>query len=161
MPADQLLDNGIDDLLKLHHTQPGAFSAATLSPPGKRTIVMYNPISLTGQPIAPTEAKTDGRTRSNVAHEFGHIVLRHDVRRTLKIGEHHFFTCNPEQEEEANWLAGALLLPRPLLLAEASKNSGDGQIASAHHVTIDMARFRMNATGVRMQIARARKRSGA
>lgn len=157
LPADQLLDGGVEDLLSLHQTQAGAFSAATLSPPGKRCIVVYNPVDFDGRYLTPVEARQDGRTRSNVAHEFSHLILGHEVRQVQKIAEHYFFTCNPEQEKEATWLAGAVLLPRPLLVEAARRDLSDDQIAIMHNVTVEMTRFRMNATGARMQVARARK----
>lgn len=157
LPADQLLGGGVDDLLALHQTQAGAFSASTLSPPGRRRIVVYNSVDFEGRYLTPAEAKLDGRTRSNVAHEFSHLILGHDVRQVQKIAEHYFFTCNPEQELEANWLAGAVLLPRPLLVEAARRNLTNDQIAATHNVTVEMARFRMNATGAKMQVARGRK----
>jgi hypothetical protein len=158
LPVDDLLDGGLDVLFDLHAVQPGAFSAATFSPPGKRHIVVYNPINFDGDHVPARQARTDGRIRSNVAHEFAHLILGHDVRQTQKLGGHFFFTCNPEQEEEANWLGGALLLPRPLLLEAARAHWTDEQVADEHHVSTEMARFRMNATGARMQAARARNR---
>jgi Zn-dependent peptidase ImmA (M78 family) len=157
-PADKILDGGIEALLKLHTTQHGCFSAVTISLLDGRRVVAYNSIDLDGQYIAPRAAKTHGRTRSNVAHEFAHIVLDHEVRSVQKIGEYSFFTCNPDQEAEANWLAGCLLLPRPLLLDAARSDQTDDQISLINHVSPEMARFRMNATGARMQIARMRKR---
>lgn len=157
LPADQLLDGGIHELLRLHDTQPGCFSAATFSPPGNRHIVIYNPVSLDGQVLTTSAARVDGRTRSNVAHEFAHIALDHDIRQVQKVSGQHFFTCNPEQEEEANWLAGALLLPRPLLLNATRDGLTNEEIAEHNHVSVDMARFRANATGVKMQVARTRR----
>ena len=61
-----------------------------------------------------------------------------------------------EQEEEANWLAGCLLLPRPLLLREAYANSNVDLIAEKHQVSVPMARYRLNASGVLLQVQRAR-----
>lgn len=161
LPADQLLDGGADALLALHEVQQGAFSAVTISPPDRRTVVAYNPVTFDGRCLTPAEAKIDGRTRSNIAHEFAHLVLGHDVRQVLKVAGHSFFTCNPAQEEEANWLAGALLLPRPLLLEAARRNMHDDEVAVEHHVSPEMARFRMNATGARMQAARTRRSRSA
>jgi hypothetical protein len=88
-----------------------------------RTVVVYNPITMDGEVLDPGQAQCDGRTRSNVAHEFAHLVLRHELRQIQRVGEHTFFACDHDQEEEANWLAAALPLPRALLvtlLAEAT-----------------------------------------
>jgi len=64
-------------------------------------VTVYNPCS---------EAS---RTSSDLAHELAHLLLNHDVRELQQIAGHTFFTCNHDQEEEANWLAGCLLLPDP------------------------------------------------
>ncbi|MCA1672029.1 MAG: ImmA/IrrE family metallo-endopeptidase [Actinobacteria bacterium] len=157
--VDKILGS-IDPLRVLHEEQPGAFSAATLILLG-RTVVAYNPLDLDGRYISPSEAKEEGRTRSNVAHEFSHLVLGHDVREVQKIAEHSFFTCNAEQETEANWLAGCLLLPRPLLVKAAGRGDTDSDVAHANNVTEQMAAFRMNTSGARMQAARGRAKHGS
>jgi hypothetical protein len=48
-------------------------------------------------------------------HHHQRGLLDHDVRQLQQIGGHTFFTCNPEQEEEANWLGGCFLLPAPCM----------------------------------------------
>jgi Zn-dependent peptidase ImmA (M78 family) len=141
-PADQLVD--LADLKELEELQPGAFSAATFHLPGDRTVIVNNPLS------------DSGRTNSDIAHEMAHVLLNHEIREIQQLAGHTFFTCNPEQEEEANWLAGCLLLPRALLLREAYANSDPEIIAKKHHVSVPMARFRLNASGVLLQVQRAR-----
>jgi IrrE N-terminal-like domain len=156
LAADKVLGS-LEPLQTLHKEQEGAFSAATFVIHG-RTVVVYNPIDFNGRYITPVEAKHDGRTRSNVAHEFSHLVLGHQVREVQQIAGHSFFTCNAEQEAEANWLAACMLLPRRLLLAAAYRGDTDDEIARDQRVTKDMAAFRMNTSGVRMQVARTRTR---
>ena len=73
------------------------------------------------------------------------------------INEMNFFTCDREQEEEANWLAGCLLLPRAVLLREARKGMDAESIAAKHGVSTQMAHFRLNASGVLIQLAREKK----
>ena len=120
--------------------------------------MVYNPVVYeTGAVLSAHEAQIHGRTRSDIAHELAHLVLAHDLREVKTIAGHPFFTCDPEQEEEANWLAGALLLPRPLLLEAARNDEPDDQVAARTHVTADMARMRMNVSGARMQAARSRR----
>jgi hypothetical protein len=157
LSAERVL-GGLDLLTALHHEQPGVWSAAMLPVHG-RTVVVYNPITFEGAILDPTRAQRDGRTRSNVAHEFAHLILRHELRQIQRIGEHTFFACNHEQEEEANWLAGALLLPRALLVAAARRGETDEQIGKANFVTTKMATFRLNTTGARMQAARRARRT--
>ncbi|MDG4769964.1 ImmA/IrrE family metallo-endopeptidase [Solwaraspora sp. WMMD792] len=141
-PADHLVDRA--DLEELDELQPGAFSAATFHLSGGRTVIVCNPLSDTG------------RTNSDIAHEIAHVLLNHEIREIQQLAGHTFFTCNPEQEDEANWLAGCLLLPRPLLLREAYADSTPELIAKNHDVSVPMARYRLNASGVLLQVKRSR-----
>jgi hypothetical protein len=142
----------------LHDEQAGAFSGATFHLPDGRIVVVYNPIVYaTGELLSPREAQTHGRTRSDVAHELSHLVLGHDLREVKTIAGHPFFTCDPEQEDEANWLAGCLLLPRPLLVDAAHRNEDNDYVAECHHVTVEMARWRMGVSGARLQAGRTRR----
>jgi hypothetical protein len=141
IPADRLVDRS--RLEALERLQPGAFSAATFHLPGGRTVAVYNPLS--EQP----------RTNSDLAHEAAHIMLNHDVREIQQIAGHTFLTCNPEQEEEANWLAGCLLLPRALLLREAHGGTDVETLATKFEVSTQMARFRLNTSGVLLQVRRS------
>lgn len=145
-PADQLVDRA--DLEELDELQPGAFSAATFHLPGGRTIIVSNPLSEVG------------RTNSDIAHEIAHVLLDHEIREIQQLAGHTFFTCDPTQEEEANWLAGCLLLPRALLLREARAASTADQIAEKHDVSVPMARYRLNASGVLLQVQRGRAGRG-
>jgi Zn-dependent peptidase ImmA (M78 family) len=142
MPADELVARA--RLEELHELQPDSFSAATFRRPGGRRVIVFNPLH------AP------GRTRSNQAHELAHIILDHDVRTIEQVGNLKFLTCDVEQEEEADWLGGCLLLPRSLLLKAAFKDMTAEEIAAKYGTSEPMARFRLNASGVLVQVGRAR-----
>jgi Zn-dependent peptidase ImmA (M78 family) len=142
IPADHLIDCA--RLEELEQLQPGAFSAATFHLHDGRTVAVYNPCN------------DQGRTNSDIGHELAHILLGHDVREIQQIAGHTFITCNPEQEEEATWLAGCLLLSRPLLLREAYNGTSAEAIAAKYEVGQHMARFRLNTSGVLLQARRAR-----
>jgi Zn-dependent peptidase ImmA (M78 family) len=144
LAADELIDRA--KLQDLNRVQPGAFSAATFHLPGGRTVAVYNPCN------------DPARTNSDIAHELAHVLLNHEIRELQQIGGHTFFTCDPEQEEEANWLAGCLLLPRPLLLREVFAGADATTIAARHQVSVPMARFRLNTSGVLLQARRAQSR---
>ena len=144
--ADKLVP--IDVLRQLEEIQADAFSAATFRLAGSRRVVVYNPLH------------SAGRTRSNQAHELAHIILGHNLRTVEKVGELSFVTCDIEQEEEADWFGGCLLLPRPLLLKAAQKGKSAAQIANEHVTSEAMARFRLNASGVLVQVGRARAAKG-
>ena len=59
------------------------------------------------------------------------------------IGGVSFFTCDADEEQEANWLAGCLLLPRALLLQAAKRGMDSTAIAEAYNVSEAMAAFRL------------------
>jgi len=66
-------------------------------------------------------------------------------------------THNKEQEEEANWLSGCILLPREALLYVRRIGLSDEQVCEQYGVSPAMFRFRINATGVDVQVRRTRK----
>ncbi len=121
---------------ELEQAQPGAFSACTFRPSPDRIVVVYNPLS----------AKS--RRRSDLAHELAHTLLNHELSRIEKLGAVTFLSCDAIQEEEAAWLSGCLLLPRTLLLAEVRRGSSAKDIARKCGVSEEMARYRLNVTGV-------------
>jgi Zn-dependent peptidase ImmA (M78 family) len=140
--ADRLIDRRrLEDLQAL---QPDAFSAATFRSPDGGRVIVFNPLHL------------EGRTRSNIAHELAHIALDHKVRTIEQVGDLKVLTCDLEQEEEADWLGGCLLLPRPLLVKAAFRGLGAAEIAQKYLTSEHMARFRLNASGVLVQVGRAR-----
>ena len=141
--ADELV--AVDKLRRLDRTQPGAFSACTFTI-GERHVVVYSPLS------------SDGRRNSDVAHELAHLVLEHEVKVVHKVGGLNFFSCDPEEEQEANWLAGCLLLPRSLLVAAVRRGKTAAEIAEEYEVSEQMAAFRLRTTGVLRQVAASRSR---
>ena len=135
-----------DRFVVLDELQPDAFSACTFRPSPDRVVIVFNPLS------APS------RRTSDLAHEFAHILLDHDLSRIETLGDITFLSCDPIQEEEAAWLSGCLILPRPLLLAEVRRGGTASDIAKRHGVSETMARYRLNVTGVARQHAARRKR---
>ena len=133
---------------ELRELQDDAFSACTFPPIHGRHVVVYNPLA------------TAGRRNSDVAHELAHILLGHELSRVETIGESTFLSCDREQEEEARWLAGCLLLPRELLLQEVRRGRNAAAIAEKYDISEDMATYRINVTGVLRQ-TRQRRRSRA
>ena len=74
------------------------------------------------------------------------------------IGGVSFFTCDADEEQEANWLAGCLLLPRRLLYLAAKRGMDSAEIAEAYSVSEPMASFRLRTTGVMRQLGASRDR---
>lgn len=135
--ADTLVDIG--RLEHLETVQPGAFSACTFDLPRGKVIVT-NPLS------------SPQRTQSDIAHEVSHVLLEHEVRTVEKVGDFSFFSCDPDEEQEANWLAGCLLLPRPLLIRHLRRGQSVDDIAKDFNVSLEMAAYRVRATGALRQI---------
>ena len=141
--ADEL--TSLAKLEELDELQPGAFSACTFTI-GGRHIVVYSPLA------------TPGRTQSDIAHEVAHLLLKHSVKTVETIAGVSFFTCDADEEQEANWLAGCLLLPRPLLLQAARRGMDSAGIAETYNVSEPMAAYRLRTTGVERQTTAARAR---
>ena len=140
--ADEL--TSLSKLKTLETLQSGAFSACTFHI-GGRPIIVYSPLA------------SHGRTQSDVAHEVSHIILSHDVQTVQQLDGASFFTCDPDEEQEANWLAGCLLLPRNLLLSAMRRGLNAEEIAQKYGVSLPMAEFRIRATGVLRQLQATRK----
>lgn len=84
--------------------------------------------------------------------------------------EHHFLdsalldstgcrTSDPEQEEQATELSGELLVPFSAALTMAREGHDDATVASTMGVSVEFARWRMNASGARKIASRGRRRS--
>lgn len=139
--AEQLID--MERLHELERLQAFAFSAATFEISGRRFIVT-NPL------------RTEGRLASDVAHELSHVLLKHDLSELRELDGVPFRSCRPDEEEQATAFGGTLMLPRPMLVAMASRGLGPEEIAERCVVTVEMARFRYNTTGVVKQVGRRR-----
>lgn len=137
--AADLID--INRLQQIEDLQPGAFSACTFEI-GDRRVIVWSPLS------------SPGRTQSDIAHELSHLDLKHKVQEVKTVGDLTFFGCDPDEEQEANWQAGCFLLPRPLLVAELRVGNTAAGIAEKYSVSVQMAQYRIRATGVERQIYR-------
>ncbi len=104
----------------------------------------------------PSHPRT--RQNSSLAHEIAHIILGHEPSMMFMSPSSGMAlrTHNEEQEEEANWLSGCLLLPREALLGIRRRRLSDEEACSEYGVSIAMLRFRLNITGVDVQLRRGR-----
>lgn len=129
----------IERLVEIDNVQPGAFSACTFEI-AQRRVIVWNPLS------------TPGRITSDIAHELSHLLLRHAVKDVQTIGDLTFFGCDPDEEQEANWLAGCLLLPRNLLSAQLRRGASTADLVEQYEVSSQMANYRIRATGLSRQM---------
>ena len=126
------------------------WSALTISGPAG-ILVVSNP------------QNSPARHSSDLAHECAHLLLRH-APSTLMFGPDGTWTLrsyDQEQEEEAGWLSGCLLLPRPALLRIAESGLSTPEATARYAVSEQLLRYRMGITGVRKQTTGGRRaRSG-
>jgi len=145
LQPDDLPDLGAEVRLRLASVHRDCWSAITVREGSCHLIV-----------INSSHAKT--RLNSSLAHEIAHIILGHEpsmmfMNSTSKMA---LRTYNEEQEEEANWLGGCLLLPREALIAIRRRGRSDDEACAEYGVSSAMLRFRYNVTGVETQLQRTR-----
>ena len=138
---------GLPDWVLNHLTvvDSDSWSAVTLNV-GNESVIIVN------SSHAPT------RRRSSIAHEIAHLLLKHDPAR-IDVSPNGYLLLNSyegEQETEANWLAGSLLVPRQGLMS-AYRSSQDSQVlANRFGVSKDLIQWRVRMTGILVQTRRAR-----
>lgn len=104
--------------------------------------------------------KSPHRRNSVIMHELAHITLGHELAEACILEDGSLVPGNfsQEQEDEADWLAGTLLLPRPALMSIRKRRLTDRAACEQFLVSRDMLTWRMRMTGVDYQLANARKR---
>lgn len=87
------------------------------------------------------------RTNSSLAHEISHIICEHDFSSlsNLKKISREF---DQDKEDEANWLAGCLLLPEDGLFWALKQKMSIPDIAYHYNISQQMTRWRYNSTGM-------------
>jgi Zn-dependent peptidase ImmA (M78 family) len=126
-----------------HFTQvePSTFSAITVFR-GKRRLIVHN------------DGHAPGRCNSNVTHELAHGLLLHPPTPALDDrGCRHW---NQNIEDEANWLAGVLLVPERAALSIARRGRTPEEAAEHFGVSAQMMRWRLNVTGAHKRAQRGR-----
>jgi Zn-dependent peptidase ImmA (M78 family) len=139
-PAE-LSDLAVDVRQRLVHDHRDCWSAITVTDGASHLIV-----------VNPSHAQT--RLNSSLAHEIAHIILGHEPSMMFMSPNSGMAlrTHNEEQEEEANWLAGCLLLPREALMLIRRMGESAEDACLEYGVSSAMLRFRFNVTGVDVQL---------
>jgi Zn-dependent peptidase ImmA (M78 family) len=104
------------------------------------------------------------RQRNTLMHEMAHIHLGHTPARVdfSNSGMMLLSDYPIDQEDEANWLAAAILIPREALYSLRRLGKGVEEIASIFGVSKQLSEWRLRMTGVDSQLKRAaRLRSGS
>jgi len=107
--------------------------------------------------IVMNTAHAPTRRNSDLAHELAHVILGHEPSMMFASPGSGIAlrTHNKEQEDEANWLAGCLLLPRDALFSIRRRRLINEEACREYGVSPAMLRFRLNASGVNIQLRRA------
>ena len=143
-PADVAgLSEGCRNQLTIHDKD--SWSAVTLRV-GDESAVIVN------------SAHAATRQRNSLAHELAHLILEHEPGRIdlSKKGYLLLSSYEREQEEEADWLSGSLLVPREGL-RRAYRYSQDSQVlATRFGVSTKLLQWRLRMTGILLQTRRAK-----
>jgi Zn-dependent peptidase ImmA (M78 family) len=120
--------------------EQAAFSAITVFY-GTHRVIVHN------------DAHTPARQNSNIAHELAHGLLHHPP--TPALDNKGCREWNEDIEDEANGLAGALLITEDAALSIVRQRHTLTIAADMYSVSVPMVRYRINCTGARQRIERA------
>ncbi len=114
---------------------------------GEQTVIIVN----------STHPET--RQANTLMHEWAHIELRHKPNRVDRSeGGLLLLSDYPaEFEEEADWLAASVLLPRAGLMHCKSRGMHNDDIARHYGVSSELTNWRVRMTGVERQISARRR----
>ena len=125
--------------------EPTDWSALTVSGSGG-TLVICNPNN------------SPRRRESDIAHELAHLLLRHSpsILMFAPDGTWTLRSYDEQQEQEAAWLSGCLLLPRPALLKIAALRLNPREATRHYGVSERLLKYRTEITGVKRQMGSRR-----
>lgn len=111
--------------------------------------------------IVYNSSQSPPRINSVIMHELAHIALGHELHTAHVSEDGHLVPANynQEQEDEADWLGGTLLLPRPALLYIRREGLPDLQAMLLYQASEEMLRWRFRMTGVDYQLGYRRSKS--
>jgi Zn-dependent peptidase ImmA (M78 family) len=114
--------------------------------PGQRHLPAANLIVI-------NDAHVIGRQNNSLAHKLAHIILKHEPAQVFFTADGMMMMTdyNKTHEDEADCLAGTLLVPREALLNLLDQGYSDAQIAEFFGVADDLIRMRKNLTSVNIQ----------
>ena len=123
------------------------WSAVTLCHNGRYLVVLNS-------------AHAKSREANTLMHELAHLIIGHKPAR-LDITDDGLMilsSYDKQHEEEANWLAAALLLPREALLHVRRRGMTNEEAAVHYGCSVALFAMRIQRTGVDLQLQRSRRR---
>lgn len=130
-----------DEAKQVLRRESDNWSAVTVSSHG-RDAVIFNP------------GHTGGRRSSDVMHELAHLFIGHKPATVIMASDKRLAlrSFDRDQEEEANWLAWCLLVPRPAVLQIVSSRLGERDACDRYAISLNVLHFRTNVTGATRQL---------
>jgi len=143
--TNEIKDISEQHLDVLNDNGDNSWSALTMRI-GASNLVVYKP------------TPSDGRRNNVIMHELAHIILGHELAQACILEDGSLVPGNfdQDQEDEADWLAGALLLPRPALMSIRERGLTNHQACGEFMVSREMLTWRIRMTGVDYQLSRRR-----
>lgn len=125
------------NLKQLLEIDPWGWSAVSILE-DESPLIIYNP------------RHSKARQASDIMHELAHLILDHKPATLIASPDGNFVmrSYNETQENEANWLAWALLLPRDVLMKCKKRALSSEQIAQSYGVSEKLVNYRLQITGV-------------
>lgn len=140
---------GLDrkSLSVLTEEDPNSWSACTITLNGRDLVILNS-------------SHSKARQSSDLAHELSHKILDHKPANTSFSNDGllllSFYDKN--QEEEAGWLAGCILLPRDSILHIRKRSIPLQSAATSYGVSPKMLKYRLQVTGVDYQTGHKKRR---
>lgn len=143
-PADvsSLSAESLVVLLRNDGRTPSCWSAVTIVLGNKAAVVLNSSHSI-------------ARQASDLMHELAHRIRGHEAEE-VEVSEDDIMilkSYDKDLEEEADWLAGCLLLPRDALVRIKQERLKDDEAAVRYGVSVRMLSYRNSMTGVKRQYA--------
>jgi len=138
------------DVLPLSNMRDEAPATTHFLEEGRDTFSAITIFYGTARLIIHNDRHSKGRQSSNIAHELSHALLQHPPMPPLsELGLRNF---NKDFEDEANWLAGVLLIPEPAAVRIARQRLDLTEAANQYGVSTQMVNYRLNVTGARKRV---------
>ncbi len=137
-----LNSEALNVLLRNDGVTPSCWSAVTVVVSNKVVVVLNS-------------SHSGARQASDLTHELAHRIRGHQARE-VSLSEDGIMllsSYDKQEEEEADWLSGCLLLPRDALILIRRRHLGNAEAAAEYGVSAKMLSYRMAMTGVNRQFA--------
>ena len=138
---EELPDLSEASITQLSVSEPKIWSAVTISHRGLKLVILNS-------------GQSPRRRANSLCHELAHILLNHRSDDSQLSREGFLFRAgfNNEQEDEADWLAGCLLVPAEGLFRVCWRMRSPELLAKHFGVSRSLIEWRLRMTGVRTRV---------